>query len=841
MNYRLIVMLTALGFMHQPALSITLDEAEDLYTWETFQGNAAHTGYIPISLTVSGAEGDLWETEVTSDAILDDNFFIIHHVIGTPLADTKYRISPRLNQVTVTDGRVFVSSYGYRVPHYFWIGSAETGFSNNNHRINYGVDMGFNTQLETPTYWPDKLCPVSQSQPIHFNETIYLQTNTFESSNDEDICGLGNFPNDGVTARNTLLRSIPFILFKKPDGVLERSTLWSDSGKTSIEANQNDQFLAPVMFSDVVYHAGGGATNLANKAGVYSFMDTASAAETTTIENQWSTAGGGDGYVNLAPNTIWSPAVNKDIVVTYTASLSQDSFEDSDLAELTVIDRTTGELTSTITLGSIEYVPPFSNAIAQLNSAPVLADDDTVLIINNGHLINIGLAGEKINWAIDDNFYGQPAVGNEVVYAVTQGTASCGAASSSCLVARTVSAGTPLEDSTQSEWRWVAPSSATINNHFIVTDSHAFVGSSDGNTYAINLSTSKANNDRIDGTYDSVGELSFAFRTLYIAGSVSNSIRPVAVDGGSVADADKSFVRAIQFTIDTSIAADMAVTLSADTNSVRIDDDITYTATVTNNGNIDVTNATLSGLLPNSLSVVTLEEGCTESDQNIVCSLGPLANGASTEVTIVATPTAISNLNFTVEVGSEKIDNISTNDEASDAAEAIAALETTHDLVSTISASVSSLTVGESITYTFTITNSGTDSAPTVMSTMTLTAGTASSLSASNGTCNAQTLTCEIDAIASGSSVTITLVSLAVSEGTLTSTATASSSSASATDADSTNDSAVLSVAVSASTTSSNSGTGSDTLLPSGSGGGGAWGLMVLWFLSGLALIRRKY
>ena len=73
MKCRLIVLLTILGFMHQQALSVTLEDAEDLYTWETFQGNAAHTGYIPISLNVTGSEGDLWRNEVTSDDMPGDN------------------------------------------------------------------------------------------------------------------------------------------------------------------------------------------------------------------------------------------------------------------------------------------------------------------------------------------------------------------------------------------------------------------------------------------------------------------------------------------------------------------------------------------------------------------------------------------------------------------------------------------------------------------------------------------------------------------------------------------------------------------------------------------------
>ncbi|MBL4869032.1 MAG: DUF11 domain-containing protein, partial [Pseudomonadales bacterium] len=670
-------------------------------------------------------------------------------------------------------------------------------------------------------------------------------TNTFVTSRDT-VCGLGSqFPNDGVNDRKTYLRSIPYALYKSPGGVLSRRTLWSSSGKTSIGANQNDQFLAPVMYDNTVYHAGGGTTDLANEAGVYAFKDTSSAIiELTTIANQWPTAGGGDGYVNLAPNTMWSPAVNGNVVVTYTASLAQDSFEETSLAELNVIDRSTGEVTSTITLGSLEYVPPISGAIASLYAAPVLVDSDTVLVINNGHLINIGLSSKDVNWAIDDEFYGQPAVGKGVIYALTESDASCGAANATCLIARSTSGGNPLEDSAQDEWRWVAPSSATIYSPFVVTDSHAFVSTSDGNTYAINLSTGKSNSDRIDGTYNSVGALSFAFRTLYIAGSFYTgwSYRPIVEmnNSAAVVDAEKSFIRAIQFDLDTSIAADMGVTITSDVDTVRIEENITYTVTVTNNGGISVGSATLTGLLPASLSVVTLSDGCTESNQQISCSLGGLASSASTIVTIVATPTAISSLNFTVEAGSEKIDNADGNDEATDVAESIAALETSHDLASTITASSSNVEVGDSVSYTITITNSGTDRAASVLATMTLSAGTVTSLSASVGSCSITTITCELDAITASASVTITLVMTVSAEGTLSTTATASSSSSSATDSNSSNNGSAHSLSVSASSTTTTTTTTTTSLLPDGGGSGGSLGLMIFCMLSGLILFRRK-
>ncbi|HXZ28369.1 MAG TPA: hypothetical protein VEG08_10270, partial [Terriglobales bacterium] len=91
---------------------------------------------------------------------------------------------------------------------------------------------------------------------------------------------------------------------------------------------------------------------------------------------------------------------------------------------------------------------------------------------------------------------------------------------------------------------------------------------------------------------------------------------------------------------------DLAVGLST-AGAVFLGQNLTYTATVTNNGLATATNVVLTlpsaGSLPAGLAIVSATFGasnCTVTT-NIVCNLGALATGASTTVTIVASAAAI--------------------------------------------------------------------------------------------------------------------------------------------------------------------------------------------------------
>ena len=84
--------------------------------------------------------------------------------------------------------------------------------------------------------------------------------------------------------------------------------------------------------------------------------------------------------------------------------------------------------------------------------------------------------------------------------------------------------------------------------------------------------------------------------------------------------------------------ADLAITKTDDVDPVTVGDNVTYTITVTNNGPDDATGVMVSDSLPAEVSFVSASAGCTEGPIGVVtCSLGALADGASTVVSITVT------------------------------------------------------------------------------------------------------------------------------------------------------------------------------------------------------------
>jgi len=96
--------------------------------------------------------------------------------------------------------------------------------------------------------------------------------------------------------------------------------------------------------------------------------------------------------------------------------------------------------------------------------------------------------------------------------------------------------------------------------------------------------------------------------------------------------------------------ADLAITKSASPNTVVSGNRLTYTLTVNNNGPQNATGVTVTDPLPGSVhfdSVTPSQGTCVRSPTanpqpkggTVTCSLGDLANGVSTRITIVATAT----------------------------------------------------------------------------------------------------------------------------------------------------------------------------------------------------------
>ena len=192
-------------------------------------------------------------------------------------------------------------------------------------------------------------------------------------------------------------------------------------------------------------------------------------AETTTARNLWSTS---LGLSRLGNVDEWTPAVNASMVYSNTAGT------------LRAFNRADGTQQWSVAVPG-QVVGGLSRS--SLYQAPVLADANSVLLLNQRLPISLGLDNSltlvdtdsrQVRWSVNGQFTTQPVVGQGVLYVGNQATAS--------LEARSLATGAVL-------WNW--PLSAVKEERFggdlIVTNKLLFVAGQKG-TYALDLASQKS-------------------------------------------------------------------------------------------------------------------------------------------------------------------------------------------------------------------------------------------------------------------------------------------------------------------------------------------------------------
>ena len=87
-------------------------------------------------------------------------------------------------------------------------------------------------------------------------------------------------------------------------------------------------------------------------------------------------------------------------------------------------------------------------------------------------------------------------------------------------------------------------------------------------------------------------------------------------------------------------STDLGVTLTASPDPVLAGHSLSYTLAVTNLGPDPASSVTLTDILPASVTFVSASPGCTNIGGAVVCILGTLASGGTSNFTVVVTPTA---------------------------------------------------------------------------------------------------------------------------------------------------------------------------------------------------------
>ncbi|MDX6557960.1 MAG: hypothetical protein QOF72_1009, partial [Blastocatellia bacterium] len=125
---------------------------------------------------------------------------------------------------------------------------------------------------------------------------------------------------------------------------------------------------------------------------------------------------------------------------------------------------------------------------------------------------------------------------------------------------------------------------------------------------------------------------------VYIAGiTFSSEIKPSAIQPANAGGND-AFITKISASSGPN-ATDLFVTLVDSNDPIAVNTNLTYTASVTNNGETDVTGVTLTNSLPASATFVSASAGCSGTT-TVTCNLAGLVAGQSKSVTIVVKPTA---------------------------------------------------------------------------------------------------------------------------------------------------------------------------------------------------------
>ena len=117
------------------------------------------------------------------------------------------------------------------------------------------------------------------------------------------------------------------------------------------------------------------------------------------------------------------------------------------------------------------------------------------------------------------------------------------------------------------------------------------------------------------------------------------------------------------------LQADLSVTQVDDVDPIDVEQMLTYSLVVTNNGPDLATGITLTDTLPLEVdfeSVSTSQGNCSEEDDEVVCQLDDLASGATATVTIVVMPEEAGEITNLVEVAGSEVDPDLTNNTATE-------------------------------------------------------------------------------------------------------------------------------------------------------------------------------
>ncbi len=215
------------------------------------------------------------------------------------------------------------------------------------------------------------------------------------------------------------------------------------------------------------------------------------------------------------------------------------------------------------------------------------------------------------------------------------------------------------------------------------------------------------------------------------------------------------------------VSANVGLSVAGSPGAVDPGQQVTYTATVANSGNGPAGNLAFQDLLPGNVTLVSASstQGSCSGTPTVLCSLGSLNPGASITITIVVTPSQPGTITDRGWVS----DNPPGNWQHERTVDTYVR-NVSPALALRLAGSPGSVNAGGQVTYTATVTNtgSGTD-ANAGFQDLLPNNTTLVSVATSQGTCSGSpTIECNLGALDPGDSATVTIVVTANQPGTIT-------------------------------------------------------------------------
>ena len=225
-------------------------------------------------------------------------------------------------------------------------------------------------------------------------------------------------------------------------------------------------------------------------------------------------------------------------------------------------------------------------------------------------------------------------------------------------------------------------------------------------------------------------------------------------------------------------AADLAVTITPGPTGPCVASSWTYTETVNNLGLSDATGVVLSSPLPGNVTVtyLTPSQGTPVNIENGVAtaSLGVIPAGKSASVTFVVVPTSVTPIGVAASVAGNQYDPSLANNQAS----LTVSTSPSANLSVSVTPRSSSVTTGQSWSFTATVWNTGPDPATNVVMTIPLSGGLIfGSAAPSQGTMSSSGtgVVAQLGLINPGSSATVKVVVMTTAVGTVAQTVSVTS------------------------------------------------------------------